>query len=389
VRRLDPVRVVDDQRLVEREPRLPRLVREVAGEGVARSGLPEEIGIGMAAERVHGPPPHAASPAAPSPSGGVTRISTQHGDIPLSQRLSARRPSAGVDASKRPREYPAPQGTGFLASIEEIALARLVLMISLLAALLPGSAAAAVVTAAGDIASCAWAGDAATGHIVRSIDPAVALTLGDNVYPDGARARFANCYAPAWGSFKRKTRPSPGNHDYVTANAAGYFGYFGARAGPCCRGYYKYDVGKWRLYSLNSERNIATQTTWLAKDLRAHPRRCTLAYWHRPRFSDSSRHGDSMAVDPLWDAFAANGGDLVLAGHDHDYQRFPRRDGVRPFVVGTGGAPLYDVVPRRVAAHDDSHRGVLRLGLHDGYYSWSFRRVGAPVFDRGSANCRS
>lgn len=101
-----------------------------------------------------------------------------------------------------------------------------------------------MLTAAGDIASCGSSGDRATGNLVRAIDPTVALTLGDNVYPDGSRARFSNCYDPAWGSFKKKTRPSPGNHDYETTNAAGYFGYFGTRAGPCCRGYYKFDVGR-------------------------------------------------------------------------------------------------------------------------------------------------
>lgn len=268
-------------------------------------------------------------------------------------------------------------------------MARLILLLFLLTAVLPAWAGAARVTAAGDIASCGWAADSATGDLVRAIDPAVALTLGDNAYPDGTSARFNDCYDPAWGSFKRKTRPSPGNHDYLTAGAAGYFGYFGERAGPCCRGYYKYDLGKWRLYSLNSERNITAQATWLARDMRVHPHTCTLAYWHRPRFSDSTGHGDSLNADPLWDAFAANGGDVVLAGHDHNYQRFPRIDGVRSFVVGTGGAPLYDVVPNRVRAYDDVHRGVLRLALRDGYYRWKFRPVQAAAIDRGRGTCRS
>jgi hypothetical protein len=272
--------------------------------------------------------------------------------------------------------------------IEEVTLGRLVLLISLVVAVLPAGAGAAVLTAAGDIASCGSSADSATGDLVRAIDPKVALTLGDNVYPDGTLSQFRNCYDPAWGSFKAKTRPSPGNHDYHTAEASGYFDYFARRAGPCCRGYFKFDVGRWRLYSLNSEHRIATQARWLRHDLRTHPHRCTLAYWHRPRFSDSTVHGDSTAVDPLWDVFAANGGDGVLAGHDHDYQRFPRINGVRSFVVGTGGASLYDVDPKRVAAYDDSHRGVLRLGLRRGYYRWAFRRVGASAVDRGRANCR-
>ena len=267
-------------------------------------------------------------------------------------------------------------------------LGRLVLVLTLLASILPATGHGAIVTAAGDIAECGSSGDSATGNLVRTIDPAVALTLGDNVYPDGSLARFRNCYDPAWGSFKAKTRPSPGNHDYETRNAAGYFGYFGARAGPCCRGYYKFDVGAWRLYALNSERNIATQATWLRQDLRAHPHRCTLAYWHRPRFSDSTVHGDSISVDRLWDVFAGNGGDVILAGHDHDYQRFPPIDGVRSFVVGTGGASHYNVAPRRVAAYDETHFGVLRLALESGSYEWAFRPVGRSATDTGKAACR-
>jgi Calcineurin-like phosphoesterase len=266
-------------------------------------------------------------------------------------------------------------------------LGRLALLLSLLASFLPSTADAGIVTAAGDIAACGSSGDSGTGNLVRAIDPTVALTLGDNVYPNGSRARFADCYDPAWGSFKPRTRPSPGNHDYETTNAAGYFGYFGTRAGPCCRGYYKFALGRWALYSLNSERHIAAQARWLRHDLRTHPQRCTLAYWHRPRFSDSV-HGDSTSVDPLWSAFANNGGDVVLEGHDHNYQRFPRISGVRSFVVGTGGASHYDVTPTRVAAYDDTHFGVLRLALRDGSYKWAFRRANGSVTDRGTAKCR-
>jgi hypothetical protein len=267
-------------------------------------------------------------------------------------------------------------------------LGRLALITMLIASIAPANASAGVLTAAGDISVCGSSGDTATGNLIRGIDPTLALTLGDNVYPDGSRSRFSNCYDPAWGSFKRKTRPSPGNHDYITANAAGYFGYFGTRAGPCCRGYYRFDVGRWRLYSLNSERNIAAEAKWLRRDMRAHPRECTVAYWHRPRFSDSV-HGDATSVDPLWDTFAANGGDVVLTGHDHNYQRFPLINGVRSFVVGTGGASHYNVSPRRVAAYDESHFGVLSLALRRGYYKWAFRRVNGAAIDAGRANCRS
>lgn len=268
-------------------------------------------------------------------------------------------------------------------------MTRPIVLLTLLVAIVPADAGAVRIAAVGDIASCTWTADKATGDLVRAIKPKVVVTLGDNAYPHGSFSQFKNCYDPPWGSFKRKTRPAPGNHEYHTPEAAGYFRYFGKRAGRCCRGYYKYKVGAWRLYSLNSERRVATQVRWLRKNLRAHPHACTLAYWHQPRFSDGTVHGDSAAVDPLWDAFAANGGDVVLAGHDHSYQRFPRRHGVRSFVVGSGGAPLYDVVPKRVAAYDDSHHGILRFKLRDGSYAWKFRRVGGAAADQGNANCRN
>ena len=266
---------------------------------------------------------------------------------------------------------------------------RPILVLTVLALILPAGAHAARITAAGDIASCQSPNDAkATGHLIRAIKPSLALTLGDNVYPSGSPQQYAACYDPAWGSFRGRTHPAPGNHDYETGSATGYFGYFGARAGRCCRGYYKYDVGTWRFYSLNSERRLHAQARWLRKDLRAHRHRCTLAYWHEPRFSDGTVHGDTATVDPLWNAFAKHGGDIVLAGHEHDYQRFPLRQGVRSFVVGTGGAPLYDVIPKRVAAYDDTHHGVLLLKVRAGSYAWKFRRVGARATDRGHASCR-
>src|SRR5690349_4803280 len=109
----------------------------------------------------------------------------------------------------------------------------------------PASAADPVLVGAGDIADCAATGDEATANLLDSIDGTV-FTAGDNAYPNGAATDYADCYAPNWGRHKARTRPSPGNHEYLTSGASGYFGYFGASAGPPNLGYFSYDVGAWR-----------------------------------------------------------------------------------------------------------------------------------------------
>ena len=267
---------------------------------------------------------------------------------------------------------------------------RLLLSAAIAAALALATAAPApaedvTVAAAGDIAGCSWTRDTDTADLAAAIDPDLVLTLGDNAYPDGSVWAFNNCYDPTWGRFAWKTNPAPGNHEYETDGAAGYFDYFGGRAGMCCRGYYARDVGTWRLYSLNSEESIATQADWLRAKMREDGSECTLAYWHRPRWSDSE-HGDYGSVDPLWDAFAANGGDIVLSGHDHNYQRFPKVAGVREFVVGTGGAGNYAVSPDRAVVAWVGN-GVLELTLSSHWYSWKFRSTGGAVIDAGAGDC--
>ena len=248
--------------------------------------------------------------------------------------------------------------------------------------------------AAGDIAKCGVPGAEQTAAVVERIAGTV-LTLGDNAYERGTRDEFAACYGPTWGRFKERTKPSPGNHDYATPAAAGYFDYFRVKR------WYAFDVGGWRLYSLNSECCIAEQAEWLRRQLRANRRRCVLAYWHRPLFS-SGLHGRDPTTLPLWRVLYAARADVVLAGHDHHYERFapqdpagssrPRR-GIRTFVVGTGGRSLYPIrSPRarnsvRAAART---YGVLVLQLRPRSYSWRFvRAAGASFSDRGSAACAS
>ncbi|HEX5725957.1 MAG TPA: metallophosphoesterase, partial [Longimicrobiaceae bacterium] len=204
---------------------------------------------------------------------------------------------------------------------------------------------------AGDIASCWWRADESTARLLDKID-GVVFTVGDNVYQDGSLRQYARCYAPTWGRHLERTRPTPGNHDYKTRDGAGYFAYFGARAGEPGKGWYSYEVDGWHVVALNTEEEVgedSEQLRWLREDLRRHRTRCTLAYMHHPRFS-SGKHGGRDQLGPLWNLLYASGVEVVLAGHDHHYERFApqtpdgrldRAKGIRQFIVGTGGAPHY------------------------------------------------
>ncbi len=262
---------------------------------------------------------------------------------------------------------------------------------------------------AGDIAVCgSYADDSATAAIVSDVlaeQPSnVAFTAGDNVYPDGSSNWYGACYDPTWGAFKLRTRPVPGNHDYYNnPTAAGYFGYFGSQAGPSGRGYYRYDAGSWRVYALTSEcvrgsRCYIRQYRWLRADLVNNPHQCVLAIWHRPRFSSGAEHGSSTRMAPVFDLLYRKGAEIVLTGHDHDYERFaptdpdgvPAANGVRQWVVGTGGAPLYSFASTPLAASEvrnaDTH-GVLRLDLAPSGYYWQFIATQGSFTDSGSGAC--
>jgi hypothetical protein len=258
------------------------------------------------------------------------------------------------------------------------------------------------VYAAGDIASCAhadpaWSGAAATAALISAglaaVPQAVVLALGDITYPVGALAEFTDCYGPTWGKFKHRTLPAPGNHEYATTGATGYFHYFGAAAGP---GYYSVQLGSWRLFSLNSNLGPVehkAQLAWLREQLVRQPARCTLAYWHHPLYS-SGMHGNIAHMKQAWQALYEAGADIVLSGHDHVYERFApqdaegRRDtarGLRQFVVGTGGAlPTPFFWPRANSeARDNNHIGVLKLVLGADSYQWEFLQVANDSAGRG------
>jgi hypothetical protein len=220
-----------------------------------------------------------------------------------------------------------------------------------------------VIAAAGDIAcdpavntgAPANCDQSATAQQVIALNPTAVLTLGDNQYESNTASQYAAVFNPTWGAFKSKIKPAIGNHEYLTANASGYFGYFGSAAGDPAKGYYSYDLGAWHLISLNSECSHIggcssgnPEEAWLRADLAAHPNACTLAYWHEPRFS-SGQHGNATQMTTIWNDLVAAHADVVLSGHNHDYERFPALNatgvptasGVQEFVVGTGGKNHY------------------------------------------------
>jgi acid phosphatase type 7 len=265
-------------------------------------------------------------------------------------------------------------------------------------------AASVVLVGAGDIASCSSSGDEATAKLLDGISGTV-FTIGDNAYSSGTATQFKNCYDPTWGRHKARTKPAPGNHEYLTAGASGYFGYFGVAAGDPSKGYYSYNFGDWHIVSLNSMCEkvggcgaTSPMVTWLKQDLAANPRKCTLAYFHHPLFS-SGDHGNTPKMRPTWDALYAANADVVLNGHDHSYERFAPQNpsgkldtarGIREFVVGTGGGSLrpFDDIQANSQVRNATTHGVLRLTLNPDSYAWKFVPVAGKSFtDSGSRSC--
>ena len=262
-----------------------------------------------------------------------------------------------------------------------------------------------VLVGAGDIASCDATGDEATAELLDRI-PGTVFTTGDNAYYIGSETEFTECYEPSWGRHKTKTYPTPGNHDYFTANASGYFGYFGSAAGETGEGYYSYDLGEWHIIALNSTcesvggcENGSPMLRWLEEDLATNPKTCTFAYWHVPLFSSGSEHGNGPSVKPIWDALYAADVEMVVNGHEHNYERFAPQDpngvadterGIREFVVGTGGIshyPFGEIQPNSEVRNADTY-GVLKLTLRPTDYEWEFVPVAGKTFsDSGSGSC--
>jgi hypothetical protein len=208
------------------------------------------------------------------------------------------------------------------------------------------------------------------------------------------------------GEIQDRIRPAVGNHEYYTPGPR-LLRVLRPRRDPT-EGYYSYDHGSWHIVVLNSicwEVGGCTdedpQAQWLEADLQAHPALCTLAYWHYPRFS-SGQHGYSDLVSAYWRILAEHGAEIVLTGHDHDYERFVPLDaqgredpelGLRQFVVGTGGFshyPFPDSAPATSEVRDATTFGVLVLNLYQDRYEWEFVPVdGGSFTDAGSGVCHS
>ncbi len=269
-----------------------------------------------------------------------------------------------------------------------------------------------VLVGAGDIASCKNPeGARATAKLIEQI-PGTVFAAGDLAYEKGSVEDFKNCYDPAWGRFKKRTRPALGNHEYVDHTASGYFQYWGTQAGPLGKGYYSYDLGDWHIVVLNT--NCAAkdlggcaagspEETWLKEDLAKHPKACILAYGHHALFSSGvfQRHAVHPELKQLWEDLYGARGDLVIAGHEHSYERFAPQDpegnadpvhGIREIVAGTGGRshdPLGLATPNSEVRDWDTF-GVLKLTLLPGKYAWEFiPEEGKSFHDSGSSVCHN
>jgi hypothetical protein len=262
---------------------------------------------------------------------------------------------------------------------------------------LPGSG-SGVLVGAGDIGFCGSAGTEATARLLDRISGTV-FTAGDNAYATGTRHEFQNCYAPNWGRHLARTRPVAGNHEYGSGGS-GYFEYFGASAGPSGSGYYSYPVGPWTVIALNSELPIgpgSEQMTWLRSELSSRPAFCTAVIWHRPLFS-SGLHGNNPDLRDVWRTLYEFKVDVAINGHDHSYERFAPQDpegrfdpalGIREFVVGTGGAPLYQFLTVRPNSEvRASVWGIAAFTLTGTGYQWEFVPVDGESFrDAGAGAC--
>jgi hypothetical protein len=302
--------------------------------------------------------------------------------------LTASASLAGCSVSSSREAAPAPSGSGAPT-----------------AGLAPAAASTSYrLVAVGDIAcppgapvTATTCRQADTARLAAAQSPHAVVPLGDLQYERGSLSDFQGSYAKSWGGLKSITRPVVGNHEYKTAGAAGYYSYFGRRS----PGYYAWNAGSWRIYSLNSNCSIidcAAETAWLRRDMDANPRRCQIITMHGPRFSSGLEHGNAPYVAPFWRVAYNHRVDIALAGHDHDYERFVRmapdgtkrpRRGIRSFVVGTGGKSLYHLGTRKPGSvyFQAARFGVLRLDLAASSYTWRYITTDGVVRDQGTSNC--
>jgi hypothetical protein len=199
-------------------------------------------------------------------------------------------------------------------------------------------------------------------------------------------------YDPHWGPFKAMTYPAPGNHEYNgSSSAAGYKQYWGARVQTGTSLWYSWNMGSWHFISLDSEVPMTSgsaQYNWLQQDLAANKsngtRKGLLAYWHHPLYT-STRAGSTDQLDVV-KLLRTYNCDIILQGHDHAYERFDKLagatntadpNGIRHFVIGTGGRGLYPLGTVKPNSQVRIHNqwGVVKFTLTATNYSWLWRPI--------------
>lgn len=269
---------------------------------------------------------------------------------------------------------------------------------------------------------------ARTADLIESLAPDAVAALGDNQYEHGELANFTAVYEPTWGRFGQITHPAVGNHEYEgdpeRDEAPGYYSYFGAAAGDPTTGYYRWELGGWTVFVLNSGAINWTRATggnpslpddcwpvscaagseqeqWLRTELAAlSDDACVIAYWHHPRFSSGfgGANQPHPETGPLFAALYEHGVELLLTGHSHNYERFkpvdpdgvPDPEGLTQFVVGTGGRSLHtDTGPQPTNSEvlRTDVFGALELTLEPGAYSARFIGEDGVTVDESSGTC--
>jgi hypothetical protein len=251
-----------------------------------------------------------------------------------------------------------------------------------------------VVAAVGDGAGgLPEAGDVA--NLIEGWSPDMLLYLGD-VYNTGSYTEFLNHYDPTLGRMKDITNPVPGNHE-GGSQFQGYRDYWDSNLH-----HYSTTAGRWRVIGLDSTERYGqtapgtVQFEWLRSKLASDDDAgCTLVYFHEPRWGLVSA-GDNAYLSDLWALLVAEDVDVVLTGHEHNYQRWtpmdaagaPVANGPMHFVVGTGGHELrkFGQDDPRVIARQSTH-GALRLELGEGGATFEFFDTASTVLDAGSLRC--
>lgn len=228
--------------------------------------------------------------------------------------------------------------------------------------------------------------------------PADAIIMAGDYTPNALLSEFTTYFEPTWGRLKSKIRAAPGNHEKATGGMPGYFGYFGSSVNPP-KGYYSFDIGAWHMVALNSNASVAEQAAWLRTDLASHKTSCTMAYWHEPLFTSSGKRSGDPAFKPLWDELYAANAEVVVNGHNHQYERFAPQNpagarddakGIVQIVPAVGGDDLYPFgtpKPNSLVRRNDTY-GFVKFSLAPTSWSSQFISAAGATLDSASGVCR-